>query len=62
MAMDAEPWVLLSIGTAFVALRLYARWTKVGFRNLDWDDYIMVVFVVSHLKPLHPSLRSTQPL
>ncbi|KAI1361128.1 hypothetical protein F5Y08DRAFT_27821 [Xylaria arbuscula] len=46
MAMDAEPWVLLSIGTAFVVLRLYARWIKVGFRNLDWDDYIMVVFVL----------------
>ncbi|KAI0509469.1 hypothetical protein F5B22DRAFT_616375 [Xylaria bambusicola] len=44
--MEAEPWVLLSLGTFFVVLRLYARWSKVGFRNLDWDDYLMVVFVI----------------
>ncbi|KAI0404820.1 hypothetical protein F4802DRAFT_213112 [Xylaria palmicola] len=46
MAMDAEPWVLLSLGTAFVALRLYARWSKVGFREFKLDDYLMVVFAL----------------
>lgn len=45
--VDAEPWVLLSIGTAFVVLRLYARWSKVGFRGLEWDDYLVVVFILS---------------
>ncbi|KAI0452059.1 hypothetical protein F5B21DRAFT_506675 [Xylaria acuta] len=45
MAVDAEPWVLLSIGTTFVVLRLYARWTKVGLRQFQLDDYLMVVFV-----------------
>ncbi|KAI0185514.1 hypothetical protein EV127DRAFT_396756 [Xylaria flabelliformis] len=45
MAVDAEPWVLLSLGTAFVVLRLYARWSKVGIRQFQLDDYLMVVFV-----------------
>ncbi|KAK5630286.1 hypothetical protein RRF57_006001 [Xylaria bambusicola] len=44
--MEAEPWVLLSLGTFFVVLRLYARWSKVGIRNLDWDDYLMLVFLL----------------
>ncbi len=50
MAVDAEPWVLLSLGTAFVLLRLYARWSKVGIRQFQLDDYLMIVFVVSHSK------------
>ncbi|KAI8952133.1 hypothetical protein F4801DRAFT_589196 [Xylaria longipes] len=41
---DAEPWVLLSIGTAFVVLRLYARWSKVRFRQFQMDDYLMLGF------------------
>ncbi|KAI1748786.1 hypothetical protein F4782DRAFT_342398 [Xylaria castorea] len=45
MAVDAEPWVLLSLGTAFVVLRLYARWSKVGFRQFQLDDYLMVLFI-----------------
>ncbi|KAI0206636.1 hypothetical protein F4808DRAFT_447412 [Astrocystis sublimbata] len=46
MAAEAEPWILLAIGSAFVALRLYARWSKVGFRELQLDDYLWVVFVL----------------
>ncbi|KAI0905044.1 hypothetical protein F4823DRAFT_628146 [Ustulina deusta] len=46
MAVDAEPWVLLSLGTAFVLLRLYARWSKVGIRQFQLDDYLMIVFVL----------------
>ncbi|KAI1430288.1 hypothetical protein F5Y12DRAFT_709302 [Xylaria sp. FL1777] len=45
MAVDAEPWVLLSIGSAFVLLRLYARWSKVGFREFQLDDYLMMIFI-----------------
>jgi hypothetical protein len=50
MAADAEPWVLLSIGAAFVVLRLCARWSKVGLRQFELDDYLMVVFLVSDSK------------
>lgn len=50
--VDAEPWVLLSVGTAFVVLRLYARVSKVGFRELELDDYLMIVFVVSRSQDL----------
>ncbi|KAI1345486.1 hypothetical protein F5Y01DRAFT_300439 [Xylaria sp. FL0043] len=45
MAVDAEPWVLLSIGTAFVVLRLFARF-KVG--KFELDDYLMVVVVFGY--------------
>ncbi|KAI0423408.1 hypothetical protein F5Y09DRAFT_327451 [Xylaria sp. FL1042] len=45
MAVDAEPWVLLSIGVLFVILRLYSRWYKVGFGQFQLDDYLMVVIV-----------------
>ncbi|KAI1358920.1 hypothetical protein F5Y08DRAFT_345218 [Xylaria arbuscula] len=47
MAVDAEPWALLSIGVAFVLLRLYARWRHVGVRNFQPDDYLMLVFAES---------------
>ncbi|RYC64174.1 hypothetical protein CHU98_g2050 [Xylaria longipes] len=46
MAVDAEPWALLSIGVAFVFLRLYARWRHVGVRNFQPDDYLMLVFAL----------------
>ncbi|GAP84462.2 putative related to integral membrane protein PTH11 [Rosellinia necatrix] len=46
MTVDAEPWVLLSLGIAFVLLRLYARWSKVGFREFQLDDYLMIVFIL----------------
>ncbi|KAI0975483.1 hypothetical protein F4678DRAFT_326630 [Xylaria arbuscula] len=45
MAVDAEPWVLLSIGAAFVCLRLYARWYKVGLQQFQLDDYLMIVLI-----------------
>ncbi|KAI1120348.1 hypothetical protein F5Y10DRAFT_258606 [Nemania abortiva] len=46
MTVDVEPWVLLSIGLAFVFLRLYARWRHVGLRNFQPDDYLMLVFAL----------------
>ncbi|KAI1846217.1 hypothetical protein JX265_010594 [Neoarthrinium moseri] len=38
-----ELWVLLSIGLFTIALRLFARWHAVGFRNFQADDYLMII-------------------
>ncbi|KAI1737232.1 hypothetical protein F4680DRAFT_451047 [Xylaria scruposa] len=49
MFVDAEPWALLSIGEAFVVLRLYARWRHVGLRNFQFDDYFMLAFALGFI-------------
>lgn len=45
----AEAFSLLAISLIFIALRIYSRWTSVGFRQLAADDYLMVVAGVSTL-------------
>lgn len=47
----AEAFSLLAISLIFIALRIYSRWSSVGFRQLAADDYLMVVAGVSTLFP-----------
>lgn len=46
---DAEAFSLLAISLVIIALRIYSRWTSVGFRKLAADDYLMVVAGVGNL-------------
>ncbi|KAH8655344.1 hypothetical protein BX600DRAFT_439857 [Xylariales sp. PMI_506] len=39
--VDVEAWVLLSLGLFVIALRIWVRWTQVGPRKWQLDDYLM---------------------
>lgn len=43
-----EAWTLLGIGIMVTLLRTYARVKFVGFKNLQPDDYLVWVGVVSY--------------
>lgn len=38
-------WIMAGIATPFLVSRLYARWNKIG--GLGWDDYFMILSLVS---------------
>ena len=42
-----EFWTLHALGVSFTLLRTYARISAVGFRELQVDDYLIWVAVVS---------------
>lgn len=41
-----ELWTLYAFGVSFTLLRTIARVKAVGFRDLDWDDYLIWVAMV----------------
>lgn len=43
-----EVFTLLGVGIFVILFRLYARISKVGFRELQADDYLMVVAAVRY--------------
>jgi hypothetical protein len=47
-----EAFSLLGVGIFVIALRSYARVTSVGFRGLQFDDYLMCVAAVRTINPL----------
>ena len=47
-----EAFSLLGVGIFVIALRSYARITSVGFRGLQFDDYLMCVAAVRIADPL----------
>ncbi|KAF5579312.1 integral membrane protein PTH11 [Fusarium pseudoanthophilum] len=38
----AEIWILYVIGTAMIGARIFCRTKMVGYRNYDWDDYLVI--------------------
>jgi hypothetical protein len=42
-----ELWTLYAFGVSFTFLRTYARISAVGFRELQVDDYLIWVAIVS---------------
>ena len=42
-----EAFTLLGVGVFVICMRLVARVTAVGIKNLQLDDYLMVVAAVS---------------
>jgi hypothetical protein len=60
--MDAfitEAFTLLGLAIFIMALRTYARWSAVGFRNFAADDYLMVFAGVSDASPSGALVRKT---
>jgi hypothetical protein len=51
-----EAFSLLGVGIFVIALRSYARVTSVGFRGLQFDDYLMCVAAVRTINSLVWSL------
>ncbi|KAK0715575.1 hypothetical protein B0H67DRAFT_490425, partial [Lasiosphaeris hirsuta] len=43
-----EAFTLLGIGLLFIGLRLYVRITTVGWKDLQADDYLMVVAAIAY--------------
>lgn len=54
-AFTTEAFTELGVGLTLIALRTYARWDSVGFRNFMFDDYLMLLAAVSN--PLLPFLQ-----
>ncbi|KAJ4131245.1 hypothetical protein NW765_017137 [Fusarium oxysporum] len=40
---DPEAWTLLALGLWFIGMRMWVRWTQVGFSGWQLDDYLMPV-------------------
>ncbi|KAF4467928.1 integral membrane PTH11 [Fusarium albosuccineum] len=38
----AEIWILYVIGSAMIAMRIFCRLKMVGYRNYQWDDYLVI--------------------
>lgn len=47
-AFTTEAFTELGIGLTLIALRTYARWDSVGFRNFMFDDYLILLAAVSN--------------
>ncbi|KAA6410620.1 MAG: short-chain dehydrogenase reductase sdr [Lasallia pustulata] len=45
-AFTTEAFTELGIGLTLIALRTYARWDSVGFRNFMFDDYLILLAAV----------------
>jgi len=54
----AEAFSLLTISLIFIALRVYSRWSSVGFRQLAADDYLMLVAGVGNPFPFLDACRT----
>lgn len=50
-SFTVEAFTLLGTGIFIIGLRLFARITAVGIKNLALDDYLMCVAAVSLLSP-----------
>lgn len=46
-AFTNEAFTELGVGLSLIALRTYARWDSVGFRNFMFDDYLILLAAVS---------------
>ncbi|PNS16340.1 hypothetical protein CAC42_6447 [Sphaceloma murrayae] len=44
--LETESYTLMTIGLFIIGLRTYARIRKLGFRNLQADDYVMLTAVI----------------
>lgn len=44
-----EAFTLLSLGLVIIGARTYARFTQVGIRGFEADDYLMLLAAVSRL-------------
>ncbi|KAF2146511.1 uncharacterized protein K452DRAFT_294079 [Aplosporella prunicola CBS 121167] len=42
-ALATESWCLYSIGISIIFFRMYARTSRIGFKKLQADDYVMVL-------------------
>lgn len=38
-----EIWILYAIGIIIIAARVFCRTKLVGYKNYDWDDYLVVL-------------------
>lgn len=38
-----EIWILYTIGILIIAARVFCRTKLVGYKNYDWDDYLVVL-------------------
>jgi hypothetical protein len=47
-SFSKEAFILLSIGILVICLRTYARIRQAGIRNLEADDYLMLLVIVPY--------------
>jgi hypothetical protein len=47
-SFSKEAFILLSIGMLVICLRTYARIRQVGVRNLEADDYLMLLVIIPY--------------
>lgn len=50
-SFTTEAFTELAFGLTLIALRTYARWESVGFRNFMFDDYLILLAAVSNSHP-----------
>lgn len=43
----AEIWILYVLGILMIAARIFCRTKMVGYRNYEWDDYLVIGVAVS---------------
>ncbi|CAJ0554786.1 Ff.00g132990.m01.CDS01 [Fusarium sp. VM40] len=48
VSCSKEAFILLSIGIIVICLRTYARIRQVGIRNLEADDYLMLLVIIPY--------------
>ncbi|KAM0815579.1 putative UbiD family decarboxylase [Seiridium cardinale] len=41
--LKTQSWALYSVGIFLIALRLFARWRRLGFKGYQPDDYVMML-------------------
>jgi hypothetical protein len=44
---DVEQWTLLALAIIMIVIRMYVRWSLVGPRDFQLDDYLMPIAGVS---------------
>lgn len=52
----AEIWILYVLGVLMIAARIFCRTKMVGYRNYEWDDYLVIGVAVSSEPFLCPKL------
>lgn len=53
-----EIWFLYIIGAFMIGARIFCRTKLIGWRNYEWDDYLIVVIAVSFAPRYHPPTSS----
>jgi hypothetical protein len=48
LSFEAESFTLLGLAIFFIVLRVYARIRLVGFKELEADDYLMLLVIVPY--------------